>query len=379
MLEFSRPDFGGPAAAAVIEEWDNRAGPVREGDFVCWFHREHERPGLYLQRRRGQLVAAHWGHSGLADTHTITHGMTDEHRYQTDYIQRAAEDAGFATEKEYVLPGVRLDAAIFTDWSVTGIEVQRSKITARTARSRTTKAGRSGALSVWFNDRDDRAPWFGRVPSIGMNRRPWDTVPPRYSAVVGSGTGHIKAVRCTSSSGIVCRDRRTGWCGAYHPVREPLRGLFVDNIAEMVPLGQLVPMRFRLATKPDPVIYLVPPDSLRRYEELTFEAAGFAIAPPPPLTAGQRERITCSADAGVKVVRPDLPARAKHPRVQLSGLARFGLDGLACQERARLPQDDPRGPRQRACCRCGRVTARIDGEGLAWCGGEFAPDPGTAT
>lgn len=48
-----------------------------------------------------------------------------------------------------------------------------------------------------------------------------------------------------------------------------------------------------------------------------------------------------------------------------------GLDGPPCPERAvgvQVPVVD--GPvRQRMCICCGRVTARLDGDGLAWCGG----------
>jgi hypothetical protein len=54
------------------------------------------------------------------------------------------------------------------------------------------------------------------------------------------------------------------------------------------------------------------------------------------------------------------------------GERRRGLDGPACPERMTLDQGyNLRPPRQRMCGRCGRVTARLDHEGLAWCGGEY--------
>lgn len=372
ILDFAAPDFGSPEAAAIVEEWRNRTKRPREGDFICRYHQDRERSSLYLRTATGgQVIAAHWPNSGLAGSHTIVHGMTDAHRYQTDYIQRAAEDAGYATEKEYWLSSrVRLDAAIFTDRSITGVEVQRSLLTTRSVLSRTTSAGRAGALSVWFHDRDDDLPkWFGRVPSVGMNRMPWDTVPPRYSASVANGTARIKAVRCESSSGIFCRDRRFGWCGKHHPVREPLRRLFVDNIAEMVPAGDLLPMRFRFITKPEAVIYLVEPRSLELYQELTGEAAAFAVTPSPRAKKQERDRISCSADAGRRVTAAEPPPSGPRPPRTVG----MGLDGPPCMERAQLDQNDPRGPRHRMCRYCGRVTARQDGEEMPWCGGEFAP------
>jgi hypothetical protein len=52
-----------------------------------------------------------------------------------------------------------------------------------------------------------------------------------------------------------------------------------------------------------------------------------------------------------------------------------GLSGQPCPERAHLDQDNPPGlVVQKMCCRCGRVTARVDGDGLAWCGGSRKAD-----
>lgn len=49
-----------------------------------------------------------------------------------------------------------------------------------------------------------------------------------------------------------------------------------------------------------------------------------------------------------------------------------GLSGPPCVERVDRGQSSPDGrPRQAMCTRCGRVTARRDAEGLAWCGGTF--------
>lgn len=44
----------------------------------------------------------------------------------------------------------------------------------------------------------------------------------------------------------------------------------------------------------------------------------------------------------------------------------------ACPERAGLDQATPVGmrPAGKCCVRCGRVTARRDGRGMPWCGGQ---------
>lgn len=47
-----------------------------------------------------------------------------------------------------------------------------------------------------------------------------------------------------------------------------------------------------------------------------------------------------------------------------------GLDGPVCLERQDLEQGNPPGLiGQKLCVRCGRVTARVDDDGVAWCGG----------
>lgn len=50
-----------------------------------------------------------------------------------------------------------------------------------------------------------------------------------------------------------------------------------------------------------------------------------------------------------------------------------GLDGPACPERIRPQFPDADGPfRTRCCIRCGRITARLDLDGVGWCGGVLA-------
>ncbi len=57
-----------------------------------------------------------------------------------------------------------------------------------------------------------------------------------------------------------------------------------------------------------------------------------------------------------------------------------GLDGPPCPERNDLDQGyHLRPPAQAMCVRCGRVTARRDTDGLAWCGGQLPDTSGGTT
>lgn len=69
----------------------------------------------------------------------------------------------------------------------------------------------------------------------------------------------------------------------------------------------------------------------------------------------------------------------RYPRVQLWDRAcnptyrhPAGLSGAPCPERHTMAQGNPVGrpPRQAMCRYCGRVTSRVDTEGMAWCGGK---------
>lgn len=295
MLDFAEPDFGNPAAPEIIDQWRRAGHHAKKGEFKCWRHRDHEHPWLCLREKDGVLIAAHWPGSGLHDQ--FHHGMSDEHKRQTEYITRAAEDSGYRTELEYSLPtGVRLDAAIFGP-SVTGVEVQRSAATRRTVVTRTTKAQRAGVTSLWFKDGEGQPPWFFRVPSVGMSLGSWASLPDRGSVAVASGVRVIEAQRCRDILHGICSNRFKG-CNKFHPVHGPRMGLVVDDIAALVPAGKLVPMRWQYhSTGRADAILLVAPADKAHYEELTGHAAGLALRP-GPRRQQDRERIECSADAG---------------------------------------------------------------------------------
>ena len=108
-----------------------------------------------------------------------------------------------------------------------------------------------------------------------------------------------------------------------------------------------------------------------------------------PPTSGKGVRysehrcLTATAEAAIRsgfVDTADVPADAVRPVTLYDhqpGVVRRpagrgdGLRGAQCPERDRLIQVAPAGgpPFQRMCIRCGRVTARSDGDTMPWCGG----------
>jgi hypothetical protein len=185
VLNFEAVDFGGPNQDAIVADWLARRAAGRtpltaEGEFVCHRHQHHQRPSLYLRADHGQIIAAHWPGSELAGSHEITHGPSDEHRRQVDYLQRAGQAEGFQVETEvHLATRVVPDAVVYGPQVTMGVEVQRSKITAAHAKARTTRARRGGVLPVWFADSQAAPRWFEQVPGVRMNpSTSWASLPP---------------------------------------------------------------------------------------------------------------------------------------------------------------------------------------------------------
>lgn len=235
------------------------------------------RPGggsMYVQRRYGNLWAIHHQEHGHGSTRVSR--MSDEHRRANDYFVRAGEDAGYGTAVEVRTDRrTRLDSVIFGP-RMTGIEVQHSALSKRAAINRTAKSlnarslavgggekSVSGVLPVWF-DTDDKEPrWFHHVPSVGCNKIPWDALPERRS-LTATGLRQVRAVRCVPGAFERCPKTKRNACGEWHPKVEPARGLTVDDVAAMVPDGQLVPLHYYGRW-----VYLVDPRSLATYEDIT--------------------------------------------------------------------------------------------------------------
>src|SRR5258708_33512980 len=79
-----------------------------------------------------------------------------------------------------------------------------------------------------------------------------------------NGLRQIEAVRCVIGAFPKCPEGHWRPCGRYHPKPVAWLGLTVDDVAELVPAGEAVP----LAGKND-LVYLVPPSSADLYRELS--------------------------------------------------------------------------------------------------------------
>jgi len=306
-LDFGDVDFGGSEQAAIIADWQARRAVGRrtladEGEFICHLHRDHERPSLYLrQDKGGQIVAAHWPGAELAGSHEIVHVVSDEHRRQVDYLQRAGESEGFEVKTEVHLPTmVTPDAVIYGSQVQMGVEVQRSAITATLAKARTTKARHAGVLPVWFADSQSDPRWLGHVPGVRMNpKTSWATLPHERSVTVVSGVREIVPRHCQDMHNSQCPRRRYG-CNQWHADHEP-RGVWVDDLAALFPAGQLVPMLYRTLGGREQV-FIVTSGDKARYEGMVGRPADLPLRQPARLRRDQDGRIDCTADAGALVV-----------------------------------------------------------------------------
>lgn len=294
-LDFAADDFGGEQQASLIADW--RGGRRFEpGDFICWTHRAHEKPWLYLQSRGDLLVACHWPGSALSGTHEISHGVSDEHKRQVEYILRAGAEAGFDTKTEVRLPTkVRSDGVIFGPVNM-GVEAQRSAITTREAKSRTTKARKAGVLPIWFSDSTNDPQWIGSVPGVRMNEQQWNTVPRARSVTVVSGTRIIVPRRCRDIPNSPCPDKRLG-CNRWHPTHEPRLGTTVDDLAVLVPAEALIPIQFKKLSGDGEQVLIVSRVDKAKYEAMAGRAADLPLRQ-TDRSARAGGRRDCLADAG---------------------------------------------------------------------------------
>lgn len=204
---------------------------------------------VYLQRRynKTRWVICHHP-SGIGrdfQSHVIPVGKSDQHQWQQDYISRAAEDAGFAAEQEVILPtGTILDIKIDGIDGPVGFEVQHSFLSVPKVVARTRKAHREGIPLVWSADHKN-PDWAFRVPHIEANGSP-NGATPRRAWTVTTGPRRIISVACTPRNADLLdrcqKPRSRNWCGGRHPVFRPIEGLVVDDIAQRVPAGELVPL-----------------------------------------------------------------------------------------------------------------------------------------
>jgi hypothetical protein len=231
--------------------------------------------------------------------------MSDEHKRQTEYWARAAEDAGWRVELEHNLHTRTRPDALIHGPVMTGVEVQRSAMTAANAVARTGKAACAGVTDLWYSGRAGSPSWAWRVPTVlprelgidaGKDDFAWHTLPPRR-AVTAAGLRVLRAVKCEVGTLDRCPYGQN-WCGRYHPRPAPWGRMAVDDVAAQFPAGQIVPLRFygitMLSSRRRDAVFLVPPAARDLYEELTGWSGRVSFEPesedrPPRTPSGEAE------------------------------------------------------------------------------------------
>ena len=219
--------------------------------------------------RADRFVAAHFPGGGHEGGHPIT-PETPEHRRQKDYWARAAADSGLSAATEVYVKGAGvLDVVITGGAVVTDVEVQHSAVEAAQIKRRTARYRKAGYLPVWFSDTGSRPSWLREVPAVGCGGVRWDKILPGRRTATAEGIGILREVRCRVGAfgrSFEGRCPVTGGrpCGQIHPeVTAGKRGL-LDDVASMVPAGELVPLAYF-----DRNVFLMSLTDFTRYQEMT--------------------------------------------------------------------------------------------------------------
>lgn len=194
---------------------------------------------MYVYRHHtGRYFARHYpGGNPDGHEHRIA-TMSDEHRRQAEYTQRAASESGFeATLEKSTGNGTRLDVAVFGAHNI-GFEIQRSGLSRAKAKSRAVKSFAAGFPTAWVTDQQIEPDWANHVPTARLvTRGGWDeSIPPRNTAWVM--IGDYRPERDST--------RKSGW--AY--LRTPKRVL-LDELAYLMPAGEIVPVAVGTVGKVD--------------------------------------------------------------------------------------------------------------------------------
>lgn len=227
---------------------------------------------LYLQKRdNGRLLLACHHPAGLGGRlppHTIHLGMSDQHRWQQDYLCRAAEDAGFTADQEVAINGTRLDVCVTGPRGAVGIEVQHSHLAVGKVRSRDRKAAKARVPLAW--SADHHADWMTKVPSWSVNVLP-DGHRPRGSWRAVSGERTLHPTRCAARNDDLLigalPHRRGRFCDQWHAIWRPAGGRVVDDMVERFTTGDIVRLDVTgvMDGRRQTVVHLVPAPDAERY------------------------------------------------------------------------------------------------------------------
>ena len=184
---------------------------------------------LYVYKHQsGRFFARHFP-GGTPDGHIHPiRRMRAEHERQAEYCQRAASEAGLRAELEVSTgAGTRLDVAVFGEVP-TGLEIQRSELTLKQAKSRTFKSATAGFTCAWISDTEQEPKWADHVPTARLQTRGgWEKLPP-------PGTANVIISKFDLQRD---SDSRTGWRYQRRPFLRTL-----DELSQLVPIGEIVPV-----------------------------------------------------------------------------------------------------------------------------------------
>jgi hypothetical protein len=191
----------------------------------------NQQPMYVWRHETGRYFVKHYpngnpdghGHRAIAT-------MSDAHRRQAEYSQRAAAAYGFDARLEVSTGNhTRVDVGVLTENGNVGFEIQRSKLTIPQATRRTHDSFEAGWPTAWVTDWEHDPAWADRVPTARLTTRGgWDvSLPAPNTAYVAIST--FKRERDNT--------RPTGWF--YR--REP-RAVLLDELAYLMPAGEIVPV-----------------------------------------------------------------------------------------------------------------------------------------
>lgn len=325
VLNLSEPDLGHPDGLDILQRHYRQSDRPSMGfgaanpAFTCLAHEGGTSPGLFLKKIDGEWWAVHYDKGQCRFEARVPAPMSDEHKRQTDYWVRAAEDAGWHVEREHTLPtGTRPDALI-RGTVLTGVEVQRSAMTPGRAVARTGKAVSAGVTDVWYSDWTTPPKWAWRVPTVlprelgidaGKDDFAWKTLPPRR-AVGAAGLRQIEAAKCTMINFNRC-PYGTNWCGRWHPKPGIWGRLVIDDVAAQFPAGEMVLLAFYGVRMPGSrdrnAVFIVPRADRDRYTELTGWSGVPSFVP-------EREDRPRRAPSGAVECRNPQPRAPQHPGI----------------------------------------------------------------
>jgi hypothetical protein len=284
--DLSEPGLGCPDGLDILQH-HYRQGARRDlgiskanPAFVCLTHEGGTNPGLFLQKRGGRWWAIHY-ESGECSSCRLPAPMSDEHKRQTEYWARAAQDAGWRVELEHALAtGTRPDALIHGP-VMTSIEAVVGDD--RLARGRPDREGCQCGRHRRLVQRSVRAPEVGlagadgTAPGAGHRRRPGrlhnvaDAAAParrrrRRASRAADAQVHAGELRPLPVRPQLVRP--------LPPAAGPVGGLTVDDVAARLPAGELRPLRFwgitmLAGSRHRDAVFLVSPADFDLYEELT--------------------------------------------------------------------------------------------------------------